>query len=163
DGERIGTAAVHHRDPEKLPLVEGLWVDQSLDLDAPALATLRTARPALRDATPEQDGGLTARAVLLVPLQAHRTVLGALTPVAEEGDFDAYDQACAEEFGWHAAMAINNARLLEEHQRALAEAEDARARTMRLQAVADALSETMTSAEVADVLMREGLVALRAQ
>lgn len=48
-------------------------------------------------------------------------------------------------------------------ERQITELEDARQRIGRLQAVTEALSEAATRAEVANVLVREGLVALRAQ
>lgn len=61
------------------------------------------------------------------------------------------------------ATAVDNARLYAEQAEARNHAEDAWAQVSRLQAVTAALSEAVTSTEVAEAIVREGMVALRAQ
>jgi PAS domain S-box-containing protein len=94
---------------------------------------------------------------MIVPLVAHGRVLGAITLTAAESGrrFDGDDLALAEELGRRAALAVENARLYRITRRE-------RERVERLQQVTAALSEALTQAEVADVVVRQGVEAVGA-
>ena len=102
---------------------------------------------------------------IVVPLEARGTTIGEITLATEAGGrrYESSDLAFVEELARRTAVAVDNAMLHKEQAAALAEAEDARQRITRLQAVTEALSEAATRVDVANVLVREGLVALRAQ
>jgi len=176
----IRNVAVHHNDPAKVELACRLRQEYPVDPASPtgAPAVIRTGRSELyADITDEllQQAARDERqlelmrelrlsSALVVPLTARGETFGAVSLVAEGGRrLDARDLALAEELARRAAVAVDNARLYEGQARALAAAEEARTRTARLQAVTEALAEAVTRADVANVLVREGLVALRAQ
>jgi hypothetical protein len=101
---------------------------------------------------------------MTVPLVAHGRAFGALTFAASDPRrrYDAEDLALAEELGRVAALAIDNARLYQVAREARHAAERSADRTARLQRVTAALAGALTPAEVAEVVMREGVEALGA-
>ncbi|WP_340643545.1 hybrid sensor histidine kinase/response regulator [Phormidium pseudopriestleyi] len=103
--------------------------------------------------------------VMIVPMIARGRSLGTISFVAAESGrrYDRSDLNMAEELARRAALAVDNARLYEQAQQARQMAEQAAARTARLQAVTAALSEALTPAEVAEVVVNQGIAALDAK
>jgi len=101
---------------------------------------------------------------ILAPLQARGRVLGSISFVFSESDrrYRPEDIALAQDLARRAAIAIDNARLYNETQQAQLAAELAANRTARLLAVMTALSESLTSAQVAQVIIAQGMSALGA-
>lgn len=126
---------VAHVDPAKVALAEELNRRYPPDPDAATGApyTLRTGESQLWPEIPESlvvetardpehaqvlmDLGL--RSAMVVPLIARGRVIGAMTLVAAESarNYDDLDLALGEDLGRRAAVAIENARLYEEHER----------------------------------------------
>ncbi|HEY9879290.1 MAG TPA: ATP-binding protein [Leptolyngbyaceae cyanobacterium] len=104
------------------------------------------------------------RSVMLVPLSARGRTLGVITFIAAESGrlYNSDDLSLAEELARRAAIALDNARLYQEAQAARQAAERAVDRTARLQAVTAALSESLTPAQVAEVIVEQSIAALEA-
>ena len=176
----LTNVAVAHVDPEKVDLARKLQIEYSPDPAATtgAHAVIRTGRSELyTDITDEmlvaavvdehqlrivRDLGL--RSAITAPLTTHGRTLGAITFVSAESDrrYTEVDLVLLEEIARRAAIAVDNARLYAEQAAARGQAEDAWAQVSRLQAVTAALSEAVTPTEVAEAIVREGLVAFRA-
>ncbi|HEY9597146.1 MAG TPA: PAS domain S-box protein, partial [Cyanophyceae cyanobacterium] len=105
------------------------------------------------------------KSVMIVPLWVRGKTLGAIAFISAESNrcYNQSDLALAEELGRRAALAVENARLYRQAQQARQAAEFAANRTMRLQAVTAAFSEALTLAEVALVVVNQGISALEAQ
>src|SRR5262249_25750617 len=101
---------------------------------------------------------------IIVPLRANDRVLGAISLAISEGSrrYDEDDLASAEEIAQRAAIALDNARLYRDAQRAQHTAEESATRISRLQNLTAALSESLTPAEVASVIINQGLNVLDA-
>ena len=108
--------------------------------------------------------GVGLKSCIIAPLQARGRVLGSITFVFTESDrhYRLEDIPLAEDLAQRAAIAIDNARLYNETQQAKLAAELAANRTARLLAVMTALSESLTSAQVAQVIIEQGMSALGA-
>ena len=108
--------------------------------------------------------GVGLKSCIIAPLQARGRVLGSITFVFTESDrrYRLEDIPLAEDLAQRAAIAIDNARLYNETQQAKLAAELAANRTARLLAVMTALSESLTSAQVAKVIIEQGMSALGA-
>ena len=108
--------------------------------------------------------GVGLKSCIIAPLQARGRVLGSITFVFTESDrrYRLEDIPLAEDLAQRAAIAIDNARLYNETQQAKLAAELAANRTARLLAVMTALSESLTSAQVAMVIIEQGMSALGA-
>jgi PAS domain S-box-containing protein len=107
--------------------------------------------------------GLGLQSCMIVPLRARDRVLGAISFVTSEGPrLDERDLQMAEELGRRAGMAIENARLYEDAQRARIAAENSAARALLIQEVTAALSEAPTPSIVAEVVTSLGTKALGA-
>ncbi|MDZ8105383.1 MAG: PAS domain S-box protein [Nostoc sp. DedQUE12a] len=90
-------------------------------------------------------------------------VLGAMSLVScTNRRYDSQSLMLAEELARRAAIAVDNARLYTETQQSQQAAERAASRTARLQAITAALSESLTSAQVAEVIVEQGMAALGA-
>ena len=102
---------------------------------------------------------------ICVPLVARGRTLGAMSFVTTESGrrYGMAGLALAEEFARRAAIAVDNARLYEDEQRARRSAERAAERTARLQAITAALAETLSPEQVARVVVEEGVGAVGAQ
>lgn len=181
DGDAIENVAVAHVDPEKVELARRLRMEYPPEPDAATgvPAVIRSGRSALyaeitndvlaaatvdeRQIEIARELGL--RSAITAPMTAGGRTFGAITFVNAESDrrYTDADLALLEEIARRAAVAVDNARLYKEQAYALNQAEDAWAQISRLQAVTAALSEAITSSEVAEVIVREGLVAFRAQ
>ena len=170
--ERVAVAS---RDPARAPLVAELERFYPTRQDAPAgyPHVIRTGQPELRTAVPREViasvavddrhfellTALDMYSVIVVPLRARGETLGAVTLVlmGEERrrTYDAHDLAVAEELARRAGLALDNAMRHEAEQAAAL-------RAQRLLAVTSGLGRAQTPEEVADVIYREGLVAMGA-
>ena len=97
-----------------------------------------------------------------VPLCARGRIQGALTLVSCSPDraFDDRDVEIATELAGHAAVALDNARLYDDQQRARAEAEAVAERLRQLQRLAAELSKAVSVNEVAHVIRGVSMLAL---
>ncbi|MGF1935110.1 MAG: PAS domain S-box protein [Nostoc sp. ChiQUE02] len=98
-----------------------------------------------------------------VPLIVRGRVLGAITLVSSSGRcYDSKSLMLAEELACRAAIAVDNARLYTEAQQSQQAALRAASRTARLQTITAALSESLTPAQVAEVIVEQGMAAMGA-
>jgi signal transduction histidine kinase len=132
-----GAVAVSHVDATKLELARDWRRRWPPDPNAPrgAAAVMRTGRSELYEQIPdsllveEADDedhlrvlrALGFRSAMVVPLLSKGRTLGAITFVAAESGrrFGRADLAMVEELGRHAGLAVDNARLYDEAQRAI--------------------------------------------
>src|ERR671933_1256832 len=104
-----------------------------------------------------------AGALVAIPLTMGERTTGAIgLSFPTERHFDAEDRAFMGTLADLCAPALDRARLYEAERRARTEAEQTVARLERLQAVATALAGTLTSQEVADAIITQGVPALGA-
>ncbi|MCC5656845.1 PAS domain S-box protein [Nostoc sp. XA010] len=98
-----------------------------------------------------------------VPLIVRGRVLGAMTLVSSSGRrYHTKSLMLSEELARRAAVAVDNARLYTETQESQQAALRAASRTARLQGITAALSECLTPAQVAEVMVEQGMAALGA-
>ena len=98
-----------------------------------------------------------------VPLIVRGRVLGVMTLVSSSGHcYDTKSLMLSEELARRAAVAVDNARLYTETQQSQQAALRAASRTARLQSITAALSESLTPAQVAEVMVEQGMAALGA-
>jgi GAF domain-containing protein/anti-sigma regulatory factor (Ser/Thr protein kinase) len=174
DDGSIGNVATAHADPERAALAQEVrqrcpprphdevGVARVLRTGEPELypdvldAVLAEASHDARRLELPRELGLRSR--VTVPLLARGRAFGALTFVTAESGrlYGEQDLVLFEELARRASLAVENARL---HARE----REARERMARLQAFTAALAEAAGAAEVVDVVVREGLVALGAQ
>ncbi|MFN6558986.1 MAG: PAS domain S-box protein [Nostoc sp. ChiSLP01] len=106
---------------------------------------------------------LNPQSGICVLLVVRGRVLGAMSLVScTNRRYDSQSLMLAEELARRAAIAVDNARLYTETQQSQQAAERAASRTARLQAITAALSESLTSAQVAEVIVEQGMAALGA-
>ncbi|MBG1270290.1 AAA family ATPase [Nostoc sp. WHI] len=180
DNQSINRVAVAHRDPEKVKL--GWELDQrypsKLDADEAVPKVLRTgiaemvaeisdAALAAGIADPEhlrivRELGL--KSCIILPLMAREKIFGAISFVTAESEhrYSTTDLSLAEDVAHRAAIAIDNARLYQEAQQAQKIAERALERIARLQSITAALSESLTPAQVSEVIVEQSMAALGA-
>ncbi len=170
----LRTSALQHADAAQQEIaveIDGRF-PMHLDDDSGAARVLRTGEPELiptiSDATLEsiaRDGehlillrNAGVRSIINVPLVARGEMLGVLGFAISQSErrFDEGDLRFALELAHRAALAIDNARLF-------AAERSARERTDRLQWVTAGLTEALTSAEVADVIIREAVPLVHAR
>ncbi len=180
DDRTISRVAVAHSDPEKVKfgwelaqrfprhLDDGYGISQVMQTGQVEIA-IEIKDEQLVAAVPNAEyleilRGVGLTSCILAPLQARGRVLGSITFVYAESDrrYCLEDIALAEDLARRAAIAIDNARLYNETQQAKLAAERAANRTARLLAVMTALSESLTSAQVAQVIIEQGMSALGA-
>lgn len=104
------------------------------------------------------------KSAMIVPLLARGQILGAITLVASDSErhYESSDLALAEDLANRAALAVDNARIHREAQRARQAAERSANRTALLQRITAALSESLTIAQVAKVVVTQGTASLGA-
>lgn len=106
---------------------------------------------------------LNPQSGICVLLVVRGRVLGAMSLVScTNRRYDTQSLILAEELARRAAIAVDNARLYTETQQSQQAAERAASRTARLQGITAALSESLTSAQVAEVIVEQGMAALGA-
>jgi PAS domain S-box-containing protein len=131
----IAQVAVTHVEPEKVKLARELRQRYPLDPSSPTGVpnVIRTGRPILvsdisdslvLESAPDRDfldivRDLGLRSAMIVPMVARRRTLGAITLVAAESGrrYDESDLVFAQEIARRAALALDNARLLDEIRR----------------------------------------------
>ncbi len=109
--------------------------------------------------------GLDLSAAIVAPLRTRELTLGVLTLAASSrrGVYTDADRHFAEQLAEQLALALDRGRLRELQAHGFTGADVGGPQIARLQAVTAALSKALTRAEVARVLVREGLTALGAQ
>ena len=177
----IQTVAVAHQDPLKMRLLRDLRERYPPKPDDPrgAAAVIRSGRPELHEQISDASlagaarGGdhleamraVGFRSAVVVPIRGRGRVLGAMTFVLAESArrYGAADLALGEDLGLRAGLAVESARSHEAERAAHEEAERARAvaaqaadRTERLQAITAALSQALTPAQAAEVVVDQG-------
>jgi PAS domain S-box-containing protein len=180
DNQSIHRVAVAHRDPEKVKLAWELHQRYPRPLDAPegVPKVLRTGQTEMWAEIPDailaeavKDSEhlqilreLGLKSCIISPLMARGRILGAITFVTAESAhcFSTADLSLAEDIAHRAAIAIDNARLYREAQQAQQTAERAAQRIARLQSITAALSESLTPAQVSEVIVEQGMAALGA-
>lgn len=180
DDRTIGRVAVAHCDPDKVKfgwelaqrfprhLDDGYGIAKVMQTGQVEIA-IEIADEQLVAAVPNAEyleilRGVGLKSCIIAPLQARGRVLGSITFVFTESArrYRLEDIALAEDLARRAAIAIDNARLYNETQQAKLAAELAANRTARLLTVMTALSESLTSAQVAQVIIEQGMSALGA-
>lgn len=174
---RVGVA---HRDPEKVKLGWELYQRYPKQIDdaqgiskvlrtGQAELTTEISDEAIALATQDADHlrilrELGLKSCIISPLIARGQILGAISFVTTESNrhYGQADLALAERIAHRAAIALDNAQLYQEAQHAQQAAEQSAARLSRLQLVTAALSESLTPAQVADVIVDQGIAALMA-
>ncbi len=102
-------------------------------------------------------------AVASLPLRVNDRVIGAMTiGFAQPQRFAQADRDFLMVLAHQAALALDRSRLYEAERTARDQAEAAAARMSRLQSVMSALSQALTPAQVADVIIQQGIAALEA-
>jgi PAS domain S-box-containing protein len=162
--------AAAHADPDKQSLIDELGHRYPPDPDGshPALEALRSgATFYLEDITDDVVRRLSRddnhylivrelgfRSFMVVPLIARGRTLGAVTIIScnPERRFGPADVEVLGEAARRAAIALDNARLFDDQQRARAEAESSAERLLQLQTLATALSRAVTVDEVTKVM-----------
>lgn len=180
EDQSISRVAVAHQDPEKVQLGWDLSRCYPRHLHdgygiAKIIQTGQTeiyptlSEQQITDTVPVPDylkalQQLNLKSCILAPLEARGRVLGSISFAYAESNrhYSAADLPLAEDLASRAAIAIDNAWLYRQTQRAQAVAEQAANRTARLQQVTAALSESLTPAQVAEVIVDQGMAALNA-
>ncbi len=180
DNQSINRVAVAHRDPEKVKLGWELYERYPRDLDAPEgvpkvlrtgvaemVAEISDAVLAAAIADPEhlrimREIGL--KSCIIFPLKARERIFGVISFVTAESErrYSTADLSLAEDIAHRGAIAIDNARLYQEAQQAQTRAEIALERIARLQSITAALSESLTPAQVSEVIVEQSMAALGA-
>ena len=169
-GSSIRRMAAVHADPEKQPLVEELGRRYPPDPRGPhpAVQALSSGQSAyLADITEDVKQAFARDeehyrivdelgfcSYMCVPLSARGRTLGAVTVVSCNPDrrFGAEDVDLLTEVAHRAALALDNARLYDDQERARAEAESTAERLEQLQTLATALGRAVTVDEVTRVM-----------
>ncbi|MEH1977934.1 MAG: AAA family ATPase [Nostoc sp.] len=180
DNQFINRVAVAHRDPEKVKLGWELHQRYPRKLYEPGGVpkVLRTgiaemvteiSDAALAAAIPDPEylrilRELGLKSCMMLPLMARERIFGAISFVTAESErcYSTADLSLAEDIAHRAAIAIDNARLYQEAQQAQRTAERALERIARLQSITAALSESLTPAQVSDVIVEQSMAALGA-
>ncbi|MEH2162186.1 MAG: AAA family ATPase [Nostoc sp.] len=180
DNQSINRVAVAHRDPEKVKLGWQLHHYYPRKLDEPhgVPKVLRTGIPEM--VTEISDALLAAgipdaehlriireiglKSCIILPLIAREKIFGAISFFTSESErrYSPADLLLAEDVAHRAAIAIDNARLYQEAQQAQKTAEQALERIARLQSITAALSESLTPAQVSEVIVEQSMAALGA-
>jgi PAS domain S-box-containing protein len=170
EGDDVRRVAVAHADPAKRALMDELQRNYPLDPAGkhPTLQALRTPTTLVsgevdedfvRDMTRDRRHREIVEAVdfssfISVPMEARGRNQGALTLVSCSPDrrFDEQAMAIAREVANQAAIALDNARLYENQQRARADAEALAERLRRLQQLSTELGRAVSVTDVAKVI-----------
>jgi signal transduction histidine kinase len=173
--------AVAHINPEKQTLAEQLRIRYPLMQPGQTHTALKVLRAneSWFDPDPNPDRliaeardadhyrllmALGFKSEIVVALNARDKLLGTITLVVGDSvrRYNASDLALAEELARRAAVAVDNSRLYRLAEQARAEAVAAAARTARLQEITTAFSQALTSAQIAEAVVRQGVAAVGA-
>ena len=180
DNQAINQVAVAHRDPEKVKLAWELYQRYPRDFDV-SEGVAKVLRTGLAEMVTEiSDAALAAaiqdpehlrilrelglKSCMILPLMARERIFGAISFVTAESErrYSMADLSLAQDVAHRAAIAIDNARLYQEAQQAQTTAERALERIARLQSITAALSESLTPAQVSEVIVEQNMAALGA-
>ncbi|WP_375469721.1 AAA family ATPase [uncultured Nostoc sp.] len=180
DNQAINQVAVAHRDPEKVKLAWELYQRYPRDFDV-SEGVAKVLRTGLAEMVTEISDAALAVAIqdpehlrilrelglkscIILPLMARERIFGAISFVTAESErrYSIADLSLAEDVAHRAAIAIDNARLYQEAQQAQTKAEQALERIARLQSITAALSESLTPAQVSEVIVEQSMAALGA-
>ncbi|MEH2396696.1 AAA family ATPase [Nostoc sp.] len=180
DNQAINQVAVAHRDPEKVKLAWELYQRYPRDFDV-SEGVAKVLRTGLAEMVTEISDAALAVAIqdpehlrilrelglkscIILPLMARERIFGAISFVTAESErrYSIADLSLAEDVAHRAAIAIDNARLYQEAQQAQTTAEQALERIARLQSITAALSESLTPAQVSEVIVEQSMAALGA-
>ncbi|MEA5602154.1 AAA family ATPase [Nostoc sp. UHCC 0252] len=180
DNQSINRVAVAHRDPEKVKLGWQLHQDYPRKLDEPG-GVPKVLRTGIPEMVTEISDALLAKSIpdaehlriireiglkscIMLPLMARERIFGVISFFTEESErrYSTADLSLAEDIAHRAAIAIDNARLYQEAQQAQKTAERALERIARLQSITAALSESLTPAQVSEVIVEQSMAALGA-
>jgi PAS domain S-box-containing protein len=108
---------------------------------------------------------LGLKSAIVVPLLSRGRTFGVITFVIAESErrYTAADLSLVEDLARRTALAVDNALLYREAQAARQIAEQTAERNATLQAVTAAFSEALTPAQVSEVVVNQGLAALKAK
>ena len=178
---RDGTAhraAIAHVDPSGLDVMRELSTRYPPDPSHPTMGrdALATGQPQLyahiddamiramvHDAEQARLGkAMGLRSAMAVPLQTRDGPFGIVALGSGRRTFTRDDLAVAEEIARRAALAVENARLVQAAKQAQEDAERAEHRTARLQTLSAALAAALTPNDVATAAVREGVATLMA-
>ena len=138
------------------PAGEAIRTGQVVVVESPADLAQRFPLVAARSSTGRRIGPTVA-----LPILVDERPIGALAFTFDEGHrLGEDDPVLFRALGRQCGQALERARLYETERRARREAELARERTERLQAVANALASAETQKDVAEVLAEQSIVAL---
>ncbi|HUE77888.1 MAG TPA: PAS domain S-box protein [Longimicrobiales bacterium] len=178
---RLDRLAVAHVDPKKVELAHTLHERYPPRADDPAQALYRVLRSGvaeiIAEITPDvleaaatdreharmlRELGL--RSAILAPIHVREHALGVITFInAESGRaYEEDDLVVAQELAGRAGLAIENSQLHLAERQARRHAERAGDRMARLQAITAGLSEAVSPAAVAEVIVEQGVAALGA-
>ncbi|QKQ72974.1 AAA family ATPase [Nostoc sp. TCL240-02] len=180
DNQSINRVAVAHRDPEKVKLGWELHQHYPRKLDEPG-GVPKVLRTGIPEMVTEISDALLAKGIqnaehlriireiglkscIMLPLMARERIFGAISFFTSESErrYSTSDLSLAEDIAHRAAIAIDNARLYQEAQQAQKTAEIALERIARLQSITAALSESLTPAQVSEVIVEQSMAALGA-
>ncbi|MEH1818910.1 MAG: AAA family ATPase [Nostoc sp.] len=180
DNQFINRVAVAHRDPDKVKLGWELHQHYPRKLDEPG-GVPKVLRTGIPEMVTEISDALLAKGIpdaehlriireiglkscIMLPLMAREKVFGAISFFTAESErrYSTTDLPLAEDIAHRAAIAIDNARLYQEAQQAQRMAERALERIARLQSITAALSESLTPAQVSEVIVEQSMAALGA-
>ena len=169
-GDGVRRMAAVHADPDKQPLVDELGRRFPPDPNGPhpAVQALNSGESAYVASISEDTKRTLAKndehyrivdelgfsSYMCVPLSARGRTLGAVTVVScnPERPFGPDDVAVLTEVARRAALALDNARLYDDQERARSEAESIASRLEQLQTLATALARAVTVNEVTRVI-----------
>lgn len=178
DGVWLNHASCYHVDPEVQEFVSELLARYPRRTDEGIGGrVMQTGEPLLMPMTSQQEFRAAIKAeyqhylerfqvcsILIVPLKVRGQTLGVLSLTrhhpAEPHDQD--DLRLFQDLADRAVMAIVNARLYQQAEQARQEAEQTADRNARLQAVTAILSELLTPAQVAEVIVEQSRAVLHA-
>ncbi|MBC1274481.1 AAA family ATPase [Nostoc sp. UCD121] len=180
ENQSINRVAVAHRDPEKVKLGWELHQRYPRKLDEPG-GVPKVLRTGIAEMVTEISDALLAKGIqdaehlriireiglkscIILPLMARERIFGAISFFTAESErrYSTSDLSLAEDIAHRAAIAIDNARLYQEAQQAQKTAEQALERIARLQSITAALSESLTPAQVSEVIVEQSMAALKA-
>lgn len=180
ENRTIRRVAIAHLNPAKVELAWELWRQYPEDINTPrgvaqalctgesVLATEITdanLRSFARDAQHlELLREIGLKSYIAVPMRVRGRILGCITFLTAESErrYSSIDLPLVEDLAHRAALAIDNARLYQETQEARGVAEKTAERNASLQALTAALGEALSYAQVGEVVVNEGLTALKA-
>lgn len=173
--------AIAHADPEKVKVAQALRERYPPRPDDPEQRLYRVLRSGqaeiIAEVTPQMlEAGavdpehvsmlraLGLRSAILAPIHVREHSLGVITFVNAESarTYERDDLVVAQELAGRAGLAIENAQLHLAERQARRHAEHAGDRMARLQAITAGLSEAVTPAAVAEVIVEQGVAALNA-